>query len=194
MSKKDSHFFAYMARMKNIGRWGLMRNTRSENVQEHSLQVAMIAHALAIIKNTRYGGNVNPDRIMTLSVYHEASEVITGDLPTPIKYFDPNIKTAYKNIESIANCKLLKMIPEDLQSAYEPLINQADNEEHVLMKAADRIAAYLKCIEEENAGNHEFVMAKKAILKTIKKIDLPEIRDFMDEFIGSFYLTLDELN
>ena len=115
MTKRESHFFAYMARMKNIVRWGLMRNTRNENVQEHSLQVAMIAHALAVIKNTRYGGCVNPDRIMTLSVYHEASEVITGDLPTPIKYFDPEIKIAYKNIEKIASSKLLEMIPEDLR-------------------------------------------------------------------------------
>ena len=190
-----SHFFAYMGRMKHINRWGLMRNTMQENIQEHSLQTAMIAQALAIIKNTYYGGNVDANHIMALAVYHEAGEVITGDLATPIKYFNPEIKKAYKAIETLACHKILAMLPEELQLAYAPyILQEEDGEAHHIVKAADRICAYLKCVEERKAGNGEFKMAEEAVLKSIHELDMPEVKYFMDNFAPSFSLTLDELN
>lgn len=190
------HFFSYMARMKHIKRWGLMRNTREENIQEHSLQTAMIAHALALIKNRMFGGNVNAERVLALAVYHEAGEVITGDLATPIKYFNPEIKTAYKQIERVAEEKLVDMLPEALKDDYESLILDRDAEAklYAIVKAADKICAYLKCVEELSAGNSEFEKAKNAIEKTIKEMDRPEVNYFMETFVPSFELTLDELN
>ncbi len=190
------HFFSYMARMKHIKRWGLMRNTREENIQEHSLQTAMIAHALALIKNRMFGGNVNAERVLALAVYHEAGEVITGDLATPIKYFNPEIKTAYKQIERVAEEKLVDMLPEALKGDYESLIldRDAESELYAIVKAADKICAYLKCVEELSAGNSEFEKAKNAIEKTIKEMDRPEVNYFMETFVPSFELTLDELN
>ena len=190
------HFFSYMARMKHIKRWGLMRNTREENIQEHSLQTAMIAHALALIKNRMFGGNVNAERVLALAVYHEAGEVITGDLATPIKYFNPEIKTAYKLIERVAEEKLVDMLPEALKGDYESLIldRDAEGELYAIVKAADKICAYLKCVEELSAGNSEFEKAKNAIEKTIKEMDRPEVNYFMETFVPSFELTLDELN
>ena len=190
------HFFSYMAKMKHIKRWGLMRNTREENIQEHSLQTAMIAHALAVIKNTLYGGNVDAANVMTLAVYHEAGEVITGDLATPIKYFNPEIKKAYKEIERVAENKLVGMLPEALRGEYENLIlkREDDAEAYALIKAADKICAYLKCVEELSAGNMEFKKAEAAILAAIEKINRPEVVYFMETFVPSFKLTLDELN
>ena len=190
------HFFSYMARMKHIKRWGLMRNTREENIQEHSLQTAMIAHALALIKNRMFGGKVNAERVLALAVYHEAGEVITGDLATPIKYFNPEIKTAYKQIERVAEEKLVDMLPEALKGDYESLILDRDveGELYAIVKAADKICAYLKCVEELSAGNSEFEKAKNAIEKTIKEMDRPEVNYFMETFVPSFELTLDELN
>lgn len=190
------HFFSYMAKMKHIKRWGLMRNTREENIQEHSLQTAMIAHALAIIKNTFFEGNVNAEHVMALAVYHEAGEVITGDLATPIKYFNPEIKKAYKQIEQIAEQKLLKMLPKELKGEFETLMSKRedDKECYAIVKAADKICAYLKCVEELSAGNMEFEKAKDAVAKKIAKIDMPEAAYFMDKFVPSFSLTLDELN
>jgi 5'-deoxynucleotidase len=190
------HFFSYMAKMKHIKRWGLMRNTREENIQEHSLQAAMIAHALAIIKNKLYGGSVDAERVMAVAVFHEAGEVITGDLATPIKYFNPEIKTAYKQIEHVAEEKLLAMLPQEIKGEYESLIlgREDDREVYALVKAADKICAYLKCVEEMSAGNREFEKAQKTLLKTIKKLDMPEVKYFMDTFVPSFELTLDELN
>ncbi len=190
------HFFSFMAKMKHIKRWGLMRNTREENIQEHSLQVAMIAHALALIKNKLYGGNLNAEFVMSLAVYHEAGEVITGDLATPIKYFNPSIKKAYKQIENIAEQKLCRMLPKELQQEYEKLIiNRKDNKEsYATVKAADKICAYLKCVEEMSAGNKEFEKAQASVLESINKLDMPEVRYFMDNFVPSFSLTLDELN
>ena len=190
------HFFSYMAKMKHIKRWGLMRNTREENIQEHSLQTAMIAHALAVIKNTFFGGSVDADHVMTLAVYHEAGEVITGDLATPIKYFNPDIKKAYKEIEEIAERKLVGMLPEAMQDEYKKLIlgREEDKEAYALVKAADKICAYLKCVEELSAGNMEFKKAEAATLKAIMESDAPEVRYFMETFAPSFRLTLDELN
>lgn len=190
------HFFSYMAKMKHIKRWGIMRNTREENIQEHSLQAAMIAHALAIIKNKLYGGNVDAERVMAVAVYHEAGEVITGDLATPIKYFNPEIKSAYKQIERVAEQKLVAMLPEEIKGEFEQLIlgREEDKVVYALVKAADRICAYIKCIEELSAGNREFEKAQKTILASIENLEMPEVKYFMDKFIPSFELSLDELN
>jgi 5'-deoxynucleotidase len=173
-----------------------MRNTRQENIQEHSLQVAMIAHGLALIKNKFYGGDLDPERISILAMFHEASEVITGDLATPIKYFNPEIKRAYKEIERVANKKLLDMLPHGLKEEYQSLffIGQGDMEHWNIVKAADKICAYLKCVEEMKAGNKEFSKAKKAIESQIQAMDRPEVKYFMECFVPSFSLTLDELN
>lgn len=190
-----SHFYAYMARMKLIRRWSLRRNTREENDQEHSLQVAMISHALAVIRNKRYGGRIDIEKIMLLAVYHEAPEVITGDVATPIKYFNPKIKDSFKAIERMASEKLLEYLPEDIRSEYEPLLLPDENtEEWKLVKAADKISAYLKCLEEEGYGNQEFMAAKQNIESSIRMLNLPEVNDFMDQFAPSFKLPLDALN
>lgn len=191
------HFFAYMSRMKHIKRWALMRNTWQEDIAQHSLQVGMIAHALACLRNERFGGGANPARALELAVYHEASEVITGDLPTPIKYFNPDIRASYKMIEGVAADKLLTMLPGDLQEAYEPLLCAPEGEpEWRRVKAADKIAAYIKCVEEERAGNAEFSRAGQSIRRELDGIaeQLPEVQAFLDEFLSSFSLTLDELN
>ena len=191
----QSHFYAYMARMKFVRRWNLRRNTLAENDQEHSLQVAMIAHALAVIRKKRYGGTVDLEKLMLLAVYHEAPEVITGDVATPIKYFNPGIKDAFKDIERIAAEKLLSYLPQDLQDSYGPLLIQDESTpEWRLMKAADRICAYLKCVEEESYGNNEFTSAKESILSSIKGLGVPETEDFLREFAPSFALPLDALN
>ena len=191
----QSHFYAYMARMKLIKRWGLRRNTIQENDQEHSHLVSMIAHALAVIKNTRYGGNVDPGKVTLLAVYHEAPEVITGDLATPIKYFNPGIKTAYKEIERLAAEKLYGYLPEDLQGEYRWLLFPDEgSEEWKLVKAADRISAYVKCVEESSFGNDEFTAAQENIRMSIREMNMPEAEDFMREFAPSFKLALDALN
>jgi 5'-deoxynucleotidase len=191
-----SHFFAYLARMKFIFRWGLMRNTRPENIQEHSLQVAMIAHGLAVIKNRFFAGQVNPERVAVLAMYHDVGEVITGDLATPIKNFNPKIKTAYKEIEGVARQKLFNMLPDELKPEYETLFFEAetDRDHWLLVKAADKICAYLKCLEEMKAGNLEFAKAEKAVKAELDKLELPEVKYFIQNYIPSFLLTLDELN
>lgn len=191
-----SHFFAYLARMKFIQRWGLMRNTERENIMEHSLQVAQVAHALAVIKNRYCGGCVSPERAATLALYHDASEVITGDLATPIKYFNPQIKTAYREIEVVAKHKLLAMLPVEIRSEYAALLTpeEDDREPWALVRAADKICAYLKCLEEHRAGNGEFAQAEKAIKAELDKATAPEVRFFLERFVPSFSLTLDELN
>lgn len=193
---KISHFFAYLARMKFIQRWGLMRNTRAENIQEHSLQVATVAHALAAARNRVFGGAVDAHRVLALAVYHDVAEVITGDLATPIKYFNPEIKTAFQKIERVAGSRLFAMIPEELQPEYRALLfeQDADEEALTLVKAADKICAYLKCLEELKAGNQEFAQAQKAIEAELEALDLPEVGYFMERFVPSFSLTLDELN
>ena len=191
-----SHFFAYLSRMKFIRRWGLMHNTYPENIQEHSLRVAMVAHALAVIRNRLFAGKVDPQRTAVLALYHDAGEVLTGDLPAPVKYFNPEIKNAYQEIELAAARKLLDMIPEALKLDYQGLFfaERADQEPRELVKAADKLCAYLKCLEEIGAGNEEFAKAEKALRSSVDALNLPEIRYFLDMFVPSFRLTLDELD
>jgi len=195
MENLMSHFFAYLSRMKFIKRWGLMHNTYPENIQEHSLRVAMIAHALAIIRNRVFDGAVNPERTAVLALYHDASEVLTGDLPAPVKYFNPEIKTAYKAIEAAAARTLFQMLPEILHADYQGLFmpDEADRVHRDLVTAADKLCAYLKCLEEIGAGNPEFSKAEKALRASVDALALPEVRYFLDTFVPSFRLTLDEL-
>ena len=193
--KKGSHFFAYMARMKLIGRWGLMRNTQPENDAEHTAQVTMIAHALAAIQNARYGSDLDSGKVATVALYHDAGEVITGDLATPIKHFNTLINEAFHRIEDVASRKLLDMLPADLHSAFTPLLApDMTSLTWKLVKAADRISAYAKCVEELKAGNSEFAHAAESIRMSIEAIDIPAVRDFMKDFAPSFSLSLDELD
>ena len=189
------HFYAYMARMKLIKRWGLRHNTREENDQEHSLQVAMIAHALAVYKNRRYGGNVDVEKVLLYALYHEAAEVITGDLASPIKYFNPGIRDAYKEIERMASEKLLEYLPEDMKEDFRALLfPDEESYEWRIVKAADRISAYVKCLEEYGFGNREFLTAQENIRASVSQMNMPEAEDFMREFAPSFMLPLDALN
>jgi len=191
-----SHFFAYLSKMKFITRWSLMRNTWHENLQEHSLQVATIAHALAVIRNRLYDGQLNPERIALLALYHDAGEVIVGDLPTPIKYFNPTIRQAYGELEKDARQRLLDMLPKELKPDFESLFmpTEEDRQHGEIVSAADKICAYIKCLEERRAGNLEFSEAEKSIRAAIDSFDTPEVIYFVEHFIDSFSLTLDELN
>ncbi len=191
-----SHFFSYLSRMKYIQRWGLMRNTLPENIQEHSLQVAMVAHALAVLRNKKFGGQVDANRTALLAMYHDCSEVITGDLATPIKCFNPEIKKEYKKIEHLAAEKIFQMIPKEIAEEYRDLFFAAegDAELHQLVKAADKLCAYLKCLEELQAGNNGFQKAERSIMASLMKMNLPEVTYFVETFTPSFSLTLDELN
>ena len=196
MSNKSYNFFAYMARMKLIRRWGLMRSVNEENIAEHSLQVAHIAHALAIIKNKKFGGCVNADRIATIALYHETSEVITGDLPTPIKYYNSEIRNSYKDIERAANKRLIDTLPEEFKDDYYEIIEpDAESYEHKIVKAADKIAAYVKAVEEMQLGNREFAMAQETLEKDVLKCaeEMPEVALFCEYYLDSFKKTLDEL-
>lgn len=186
-------FFAYLNRMKYIERWSLMHSTVKENVMEHSAGVAMIAHALGVINNVVFSGGVSPDRCAAIAVFHEASEVITGDLPTPIKYYNEDIRSAYKNIEEIAEKQLLATLPETFRESYGPLVLPGKGAEYVLVKAADKIAAYLKCVEELKYGNKEFLKAKNATLKALRDMGLPEVDYFFDNFVKGYEKTLDEM-
>ena len=189
------HFFAYMNRMKYIRRWGLMRNTKIENDMEHVFQTAMIAHAIALLGNARYEREYDAEHIAVLGMYHDASEVITGDLPTPIKHNNPAIKKEYHKLESIAQKRLLTMLSADIMPDYEPLIEPDEtSEEWRVVKAADKISAYIKCVEERSAGNREFEQAEVTTLAAIRKIDLPEVQDFMDEYVPGFGMSLDEIS
>ncbi|MGL5768455.1 MAG: 5'-deoxynucleotidase [Plesiomonas shigelloides] len=191
-----SHFFAYLSRMKLINRWPLMRNVQTENISEHSLQVAFVAHALALIKNKKFAGNVNPERIALIAMFHDAGEVLTGDLPTPIKYYNPEIAREYKKIEKIAEQKLVGMLPPEFQDDYRMLIDSdaLQPEEQHIVKQADALCAYLKCIEELSAGNHEFKLAKKRLKKTLRDRHSEEMDYFMNVFVPSFHLSLDEIS
>lgn len=191
-----SHFFAYLSRMKLINRWPLMRNVQTENISEHSLQVAFVAHALALIKNKKFAGNVNPERIALIAMFHDAGEVLTGDLPTPIKYYNPEIAREYKKIEKIAEQKLVGMLPPEFQDDYRMLIDSdsLQPEEQHIVKQADALCAYLKCIEELSAGNNEFKLAKKRLKKTLRDRHSEEMDYFMNVFVPSFHLSLDEIS
>lgn len=188
----SSHFYAMMSRIKNIERWGLMRNTRPENLSEHTLEVAFIAHALAVIHNRRFCGNIDPNAVAVAAMFHDTSEIITGDMPTPIKYYNANIKNVYKEIEKVAEDQLVNLLPEDMRDDFVPIYNP-DPQTQKFVKAADKISALIKCIEEKNSGNQEFRSAEASTLKSIKELNLPEADVFLDEFLSSFSLTLDEL-
>ena len=189
-----SHFFAYISRMRFIQRWALMRNTAPENVQEHSHQVAVLAHALAVIRNEKFGGHLDPGAVAAAALYHDAPEILTGDLPTPIKYYNPDIRDAYKEVEQFSARKLLDMLPESLRPAFDPLLREDyDPELRRLVKAADKLSAYIKCVEELKAGNGEFRQAAEQTLEALKGYELPELDYFMEHFLPAFGLTLDEL-
>ncbi|MCU5772776.1 5'-deoxynucleotidase [Winslowiella arboricola] len=192
----QSHFFAHLSRLKLINRWPLMRNVRTENVSEHSLQVAMVAHVLAVIKNQKFDGQLNAERIAMMALYHDASEVLTGDLPTPVKYYNAQIAHEYKKIEKIAQQKLIEMLPDDLQDAFRPLLDEHLHapEETAVVKQADALCAYLKCLEELSAGNNEFRQAKARLEKTLDQRRSPEMDYFISVFVPSFNLSLDEIS
>lgn len=187
-------FFPMIARMRYINRWGLMRNTQTENIQEHSHMVAVLAHGLAVIQNEKFGGQVDPGQVAVAALYHDASEILTGDMPTPIKYDNPDIQFAYKQVEAVAEAKLLSMLPEDLRPAYEEAITIVDPEVKALVKAADKLDAYLKCVEEVKAGNAEFKKAKEQTYAALCQNPIPALQYFMEHFLEGFSLTLDELN
>ena len=188
-----SSFFAMMSRMKYINRWGLMNNTKSENISEHSLQVAMLAHALVTVANRRCGENLNADRAAVIGLYHDAGEIITGDMPTPVKYYNPDIRDAYKKVEKVAQDKLISLLPDDLRADFLPLVSNEDEKLEAYVKAADKLSALIKCIEEVRMGNTEFNEAKVATEKALGAMNLPALAVFTEEFLPAFYLTLDEL-
>ncbi len=189
-----SRFFALISRMKYINRWSTMRSTITENISEHSLDVAFISHALALIRNRRFGGNVDPERCALLAMYHDVTEIITGDLPTPIKYYSREIRGAYDEVEKKAEQKLVSRLPEDLQDDYRPLFSRTEEESELwdLVKAADKISALIKCIEERQMGNTEFRSAERSTLEAIKALKVPEADVFLEEFIPAYSMTIDE--
>lgn len=188
-----SNFYALIARMKGIDRWALMRSVMPENVQEHSHMVAVLAHALAVIRRDIFGRECDPNAAATAALFHDASEILTGDLPTPIKYNNPEIMTAYHQVEDAAAQRLLRMLPEALHPAYAPLLTETDRSLHRLVKAADKLSAYIKCIEERRAGNDEFYQAELKTLDTLRGYGMPEVDYFLENFIPAFSKTLDEL-
>ena len=193
--KSTYSFFALISRLKYITRWTLMRNNIVENVQEHSHMVAVIAHALAVIRRDIFGDNVNPEAVAAMAIYHDSSEIFTGDLPTPVKYYDPAIMEAYKNVESIASKKLLTALPAELRPAYSDILSpDVSGDAYKLVKAADKMAAYIKCVEEIKSGNPEFKLAASETQSKLKALGLKEVDYFMENFIPAFELTLDELN
>ena len=189
-----NEFYALMGRMRYITRWGLMRNTFSENISEHSHQVAVLAHALALIRRDilKLDGP-DPDRYAVAALYHDASEILTGDLPTPIKYYNPDIKDAYKQVEHIAGERLLDMIPPQLRASYEHLVLEDDEEVNPIVKAADKLSAYIKCVEEQKAGNTEFDSAAELTMQAMQAMALPELEWFVENCLGAFSLNIDQL-
>ena len=189
----EGGFFALIARMRNIRRWGLMRNTFEENIQEHSHMTAVLAHALALIRRDVFGREADPDKAAAAALFHDASEIMTGDLPTPVKYLNGEIAGAYKAVESQAEERLLKLLPPVLQQSYRETMQCPDEGVRELVKAADKLSAYIKCVEELRAGNQEFRSAEAQIRQTLEASTLPEVQYFMEHFMPSFGLTLDEL-
>ena len=188
-----NEFYALMGRMRYITRWGLMRNTFSENISEHSHMTAVLAHALALLRNQRFGGCVSPERAAALALFHDASEIFTGDLPTPIKYYNPDIKTAYKEVERIAGNRLLDMLPPELRSSYTHYVLEDDAELEPFVKAADKLSAHIKCLEEQKAGNTEFDSAALQTLDALKAMNSPELEWFLNNCLQAFTLNLDQL-
>lgn len=188
-------FYAMLARMKYIDRWSLMRNAEHENVSEHSLEVAVIAHALAVISNVRLGNQWNVERAAMLGLFHDSTEILTGDMPTPVKYFNQDIREAYKKVEADAAQRLMDMLPEDMQSYYQPYFNQREEDNYLwkLEKAADRLSALIKCINEKKAGNTEFQKAYQSTLQSLEDMQMKEVTIFMNEFLPAYSKTLDEL-
>ena len=187
-------FFAMFSRMKYINRWALMKNTRSENLSEHSLEVAAIAHAIAVMKNLRFGGELNAERAAVLGLYHDMPEIITGDMPTPVKYHSKTLRNAFREVETEACSRLLSMLPEDMKESFSPYFFKTQEDEYLwkIVKAADKISALFKCIEEEKSGNHEFSSALCSTKKAIEKMNLPEADAFLEEFMEAYKLNLDE--
>jgi len=189
----QSGFFAMLSRMKYISRWALMRNTERENLSEHSLETAVIAHALAVLSNERFGGQVSPERVALLAVFHDTPEILTGDMPTPVKYYNPQLRAAYGEVERTAGERMLAMLPGDMRDSYRPLLLQEEGTaEARLVKAADKLSALIKCIEERKAGNMEFTSAQQATEDSLRAMDMPEVNAFLEEFIPAYSLTLDE--
>ena len=188
------HFFALISRMRYIGRWGLMRNTFEENIQEHSHMVAVLAHALAVIRRDVFGGDIDPGQAAVLALYHDAPEILTGDLPTPVKYYNPEVRDAYREVETVSARRLLSMLPDALRPAYEPLLlEDPESGYHAVVKAADKLSAYIKCVEELKAGNSEFRQAAEQTRQALEASPLPEVGYFLEHFMPGFELTLDEL-
>ena len=187
-------FSAMLARMKYISRWGLMRSSRTESLCEHTADTALLAHTLALISVSIYGTQVRCETVCVAALYHDASEILTGDMPTPIKYDNPDIQSAYKQVEAVAEQKLLNMLPEDLRPAYDEALTISDPQVRALVKAADKLSAYLKCVEEVKAGNNEFKKAKEQTYAALCQNQIPALRYFMDRFLDGFELTLDELS
>lgn len=191
---KNNNFYAMLSRMRYINRWGLMRNTIVENISEHSLDVSVIAHALAIIKNVYFKGNLNTERVALLAIYHDATEIITGDMPTPVKYYATEIREAYKVVEEVAKEQMLEGLPIELREYYAPLLseNEADYELWRIVKAADKISALIKCIEERQMGNMDFAKAEAATYEILLKMNMEEVNYFLEKFLPAYNLTLDE--
>ena len=189
----EHSFFAYIFRMRHIARWALMRNTRVENVEEHSYEAAVLAHALAVIGRDVFHKEIDPDRTAVAALFHDASEIITGDMPTPIKYNNPTLQNAYKQVEAAAQDKLLSMLPSELVPAYEPLVRESDGQVRRYVKAADKLSAYIKCVEELKAGNTEFKKAAEQTMAALKGMDMEELDWFMERLLPAIRLTLDEL-
>lgn len=187
-------FYAFISRMKNINRWSLMRNSSLENVQEHSHMVAVLAHGLAVIGRDIFGKSADPNRAAAAALFHDATEILTGDMPTPVKYYNPEINAAYKEIEQLAAENLVSTLPQEMQFEYKKLMQPDDMQINVIVKAADTLSAYIKCIEELRTGNNEFALAARQTREKLDKMDMPEVRYFMENFMPSFELTLDELN
>lgn len=190
-----SSFFAFLKRMRFINRWSLMRNTETENIQEHSLEVAMVAHNLAALKNEYFGGNLDVNKVAVIAMYHEVSEIFTGDMPTPIKYFDPKLCSLYGEVETLAQEKMLSTLPKRLQAVYKPYIVDAETlPEWPIVKAADTLSAYMKCVNELHAGNDEFKEAHDTILAKLESLNMPEVDMFIEEYVPALSQSLDQLN
>lgn len=193
---KSNHFFAMLSRMKYINRWGLMRNTINENISEHSIEVGFIAHALGVINNEIYHGSLNAERLALLGIFHDVTEIITGDMPTPVKYYSPIIRNAYKEVENEAGEQLIEALPPEMQHVYRPLLRETPEEEELwkYVKAADKLSALIKCIEEGQMGNLDFAQAKESTEKAVRSMELPEAEYFIEHFLPAYILTLDDSN